>query len=231
MPGLRCIFQWPFPAAMLIAFTAYTADAPNDSNDGAQPDSPPPAAEGKTKKGAAAKETVFEKLPPTDPALLKDVSGVRVEILATLLDDSEHFVTVLEPYDAWVTDTYSEPAMAFVCVPTKYDDKAQRADRGSPFLVRATTTLALPPGESKILLRAFNASRLLIDGKEVASSPALKAGASGHNPVPADPKKLDANIRALRAGHNERLVTLNGGTHTLVLIAQIAGGKLRPEVG
>ncbi len=203
-------------------------DGNNDAahNDAAQPDSVPLVAEVKTKKIAPSFELNTASLPPSPASLDAANRGVTVEIIDHVASiDSDKIVA------PDIETTYTEAAMGFACVPIKYDDKAQRADRGSPFVLRATAKIELPVGESKLLLRAFNAARLMVDGKEVASTPALKAGASGHNAVPSDPKKLDANMRELRPGHNERLVTLQGGAHEIVLVAQIGGGKLRPEIG
>lgn len=203
-------------------------DGSNDPtrNDAAPPDAAPIVAEVKTKKVISSFELNAASLPPSLLGLDAVNRGVAVEIIdhVTSIDSDKIVAPDIET-------SYAETAMGFVCVPTKYDDKAQRADRGSPFVLRATAKIELPIGESKLLLRAFNATRLIVDGKEVATTPALKAGASGHNAVPADPKKLDANMRELRPGHSERLVMLQGGSHEIVLVAQIGGGKLRPEVG
>ncbi|HLX61412.1 MAG TPA: DUF1553 domain-containing protein [Planctomycetota bacterium] len=231
MPLLHRHFICLLLVSASLAFAADGQPEINESkaNDGVQPDSGPLASEAKPpKKKAAPLEQSFANLPPIAPALAQDASNrVVVEIVENVANlDTESAAAA-----AKVADAYSESAMGFVCVPTKYDDKALRIDRSSPFALRATSKIVLPAGENKVLLRAFNAARLLIDGKAVATTPALVAGASGHNPVPADPKKLDAIMRALRAGHNERLVTIAGGEHTITLEALIAGGKLRPEVG
>lgn len=153
-------------------------------------------------------------------------SKVRVEIVENIAKlDSE------SNKSATATETYSLPAMGMVCLPVKYNDKGLRADRSSPFAVRMSAAADLPAGENRLLVRTLNGAKLFVDGKLVAQHTDLKAGANGHGLVPADPKKLNPEMRALKAGHRETLVTVPGGKHLIVLVALIGGGKLRPETG
>ncbi|HYG77285.1 MAG TPA: DUF1553 domain-containing protein [Planctomycetota bacterium] len=162
--------------------------------------------------------------PPVD--LPKD--AVRVEILEGFAKiDSEAIP------NAKITATYLEPAFAFVTFPKKYDAKGLITDRSNPFLLRATASIELPPGEHKLMLRARNMTRLLMDGTVLTSTPQPKGDASGHGKVPPPAVPLFPNARLLKPGHNEKIVTIKGDgkPHVLSLEIFVGGGKLRPEVG
>jgi len=188
--------------------------------------------DGSNDDGVAAKLPAPEALvepqiliaPPLD--LPKD--AVRVEILEGFAKiDSEAIPK------AKITGTYTEPAFAFVAFPKKYDAKGLLADRSNPFLLRAMASIEIPAGDHRLLLRARNMTRLLMDGIVLASTPAPKGDGGGHGKVPAATVSVGPGTRILKPGHTERLVTIKGDgkPHLFTLEIFVGGGKLRPEVG
>lgn len=131
-----------------------------------------------------------------------------------------------------VATAFHEPAMMLVDTPSRYVAPGVRAERSSPFVVRASLQIRRPAGETVFLLRAKNASRLFIDGRLVAETQFLNPNADGHEQVPETPPE-EPSLRRNAPGHQEvrAPVALMAGEH-LVELETIVGGKgLRAEIG
>jgi hypothetical protein len=131
------------------------------------------------------------------------------------------------------SESFTQDVFAFAGLPKKYSGKGLIVDRTNPFMVRARTKRALPPGKYELLLRSKNAARLYIDGVLVAQTKFLGRNGDGHEPVPPPTPPLREGIWPLAAGHQETLVeiTFDKGPHVLRL-ELIAGGKgMRQELG
>jgi hypothetical protein len=161
------------------------------------------------------------------PAAARAGESVRVELLEGPIKDLAWDLS-----NAHVTESYAEPAFGFVAVPPKYSDRGMLIDRSSPFVVRATRSLALPAGEYQLLLRSRNAARLYLDDKLLLDNPFPKAPVDGHNPVPEVPD-LGPDLRPIQPGQQEKraAVQLDGGRHSVRLEFVVGGRKLRPELG
>ncbi|MCA9113518.1 MAG: DUF1553 domain-containing protein [Planctomycetaceae bacterium] len=132
--------------------------------------------------------------------------------------------------------SYQAPALAFAGVPRRYGADGLVQDHRPPLLMRAATRFEVPvTGEYRFLLRSFNAARLRIDGRIVATTDAIRAGGGGHEDVPeADDKLLDLNdVCPPLPGHQHRIarVTLEAGPHVAELDAIAGGAKIRAETG
>ncbi len=131
------------------------------------------------------------------------------------------------------TEAYNEPAFAFVRTPTKYSPHALALDRSTPFVLRASLTRTLPPGEYDFRLRARNAAWLLIDGKVVAATDPQKPNKESHDPMP-EPALVDIlGIRPLHYPHQQKVArfSIDEKPHTYELVAVIGGKGLTPFPG
>jgi len=129
--------------------------------------------------------------------------------------------------------SYTEPAFAFVRIPTKYSSEALALDRPSPFTLRASYERALPAGEYKFRLRARGAATFAIDGVEVAQTKAQKPNTSGDDPVPPPPVRDESGHRPPPHPHQDVFYnfTSDGKPHQFVLTAVIGGKGLMPTPG
>ena len=133
-----------------------------------------------------------------------------------------------------MTDEYAEPAFAFAAITNKFTASGVRTDRSRPFLVRATATITLPPGEHTLHLRALGGSRLAWDGAFVVETPLHKAKGGDVEPVPDQAKsQLVATMPLLPPGHIERetKIVSDGKPHVAMLEAFVGGKGIRPELG
>lgn len=130
-------------------------------------------------------------------------------------------------------EVYSVPAMGFVRVPAKYNERGIEVDRSAPFAIQAEATLRVPPGPLRFILRARGAARLVLDGKVLAETVPVKANAAGHDDVPEVVPPEDPRWRYVATGDQERIVAWasDGGAHRVELWAVIGGKRLRPETG
>ena len=69
-----------------------------------------------------------------------------------------------EPLDGTPSDWFEAPALGFVQLPKKVNERGIEIDRKSPFALKATAPLRIPRGRHELVLRAKGWSRLLIDG-------------------------------------------------------------------
>ncbi len=130
-------------------------------------------------------------------------------------------------------DAYDAPAMGFARLPAKVNARGIEVDRAAPFGLAARTTLRVPAGPHRLILRAKGAARLTIDGKLVAQTGPIQPNAAGHEPVPEPTPPEDARWREVAAGDQERVVawTSDGRAHEVELRTILGAKKLRPEPG
>lgn len=133
-------------------------------------------------------------------------------------------------------ESYRELALGFFRIPWRYVGTGVRADRTSPFWVRAATRVELPEGEHRLLLRSRSAARLWEGGRVVAQLDFPTAIQDGHDPVRNDALQLGPT-RWVAAGDQETLVPFqsDGRPREFILEFMVGGRKgsepLRTELG
>ena len=160
------------------------------------------------------------------PELPRD--AVRVEIFEGLPDQLSWNFT-----NPPVSEIYTEPALGFTVLPTKYSAKGIKTDRQAPFLFRASARVVLPRGEQRLLLRVRTGARLFLDGKQLLTTKFQSLSSDGHEEVPEVPLPLEPDVRYVRPGQSEAIATVKGdGAEHIVVVETIIGLKeRRPEVG
>ncbi len=125
------------------------------------------------------------------------------------------------------------PCMAMTQLPKKYNARGVIEDRPLPILTQSYLKRTLTAGKYAILLRSKNATRLWIDGKQVASQPFLTTNGDGHEEVPVLPAPPASNLIPISQGHREDVIQidLESGTHVFRLDAIAGGRAIRPETG
>ena len=123
--------------------------------------------------------------------------------------------------------------MGFARLPSKVNARGIEVDRPAPFALIARTTLRVPAGPHRLILRAKGAARLSVDGRVVAQTGPIQPNAAGHEAVPEPAPPEDARWREVAAGDQERVVdwTSDGKAHEVELAAVLGARKLRPEPG
>lgn len=135
------------------------------------------------------------------------------------------------------SERYDARAFGFFRIPHKYIDTGIRADRPTPFLLRATATITLPAGKHRLLLRGRGMSRLTLDGTELLALPAPPGITDGHNAIRADYLDLGPDFRFAPPGNREKWTTFTsaGAKHHVLLETQVGykkkNAQTRPEVG
>ena len=152
---------------------------------------------------------------------------VRIQLFDGLMDRTWGF-TLDKPMLE-----FDLPSMAMSQIPKKYNERGVIEDRPLPILMRSYLKRSTPGGKVSILLRSKNATRLWIDGKQIASQPFLTTNGDGHEAVPELPVPPRANLVPISQGHREDLVEieLTEGMHVFCLDAIVGGRSIRPEVG
>ena len=133
------------------------------------------------------------------------------------------------------TFTYTQPSLAFVGIPKKYNAHGVIDDRTNPMLLRARVSIDVPPEEAgrwQVLLRAKSAARLLLDGDCVAETKLMSRNGSGHEAVPELAGDQRPDLRPLPPGCQERAVEVDvrAGEHVFQLDAIVGGKGLRLEL-
>ena len=130
------------------------------------------------------------------------------------------------------TEKYTEPAFAFVHIPTKYSGNALPLDRSTPFILRASLERSFAAGEHQFRLRARGAAWFQIDGKTLLSTKPQKPNRSGDDPVPP-PVVRNSRLRPAPYPHQDAVAVTNldGRPHRFTLIAVIGGTGLVPSPG
>ncbi|MGB0586971.1 MAG: DUF1553 domain-containing protein [Limisphaerales bacterium] len=130
--------------------------------------------------------------------------------------------------------SFREPSFAIPFIPKKYNARGIIEDRPDVFLLRAESSVEMPEGKVRVLLRSRTMSRLWLDGKVVATLGKALTRTSAHGKVSAEPANLGPVTRLLRPGTQETVVEVDsvGGVQHLLLEAFVGGaGKRRPETG
>ncbi len=124
------------------------------------------------------------------------------------------------------TDQFTQSSFAFLEIPRKYSNEGLRINRSNPFLLRATGKVILPKGEHRILVRARNGARLMMDGKQIVDVPFHNISGSAHGKVFPIYKSIAPNIRPLHRGDHEKVITITGdGKEHLFEFQMIVGGR------
>ena len=152
---------------------------------------------------------------------------VRVQLFDGLMDRTWGF-TLNEP-----ALEFDVPTMAISQIPKKYNERGVIEDRQLPVLAQFYLKRSMPGGKLSILMRSKNATRLWIDGKQIASQPFLTTNGDGHEAVPELPIPPRANLIPISQGHREDIfeVELDEGMHVFRLDAIVGGRSIRPEIG
>jgi hypothetical protein len=164
----------------------------------------------------------------TSPSRADGPDPVRVTIWEKLPEPWAWQVAADEPDDA-----YTVPAIGISRIPAKFSTRGIEIDRSHPFALHAEATLTVPAGPQRLILRARNAARLLVDGRVLAETKPVKPNASGHEDVPEVVPPEDARWRYVAPGDQERIVawTSDGLPHRVELWAIVGGKRLRAETG
>lgn len=179
----------------------------------------------------------YQFVPPPPALKRSDVPPRRV--LVQLCEEGVPARNAWPDVEPLPTEIYHEDAFGFFEVPHKYIDTGVRADRGFPFLMRAAALVNLPAGKHRLLLRGRGASRLLIDGQLLLTTPFPKGDGSGHGTIPSAESYLNLgnDFRFAPPGNRESWMEYQsrGGEH-LVILETIVGSflgknKRRPELG
>jgi hypothetical protein len=143
------------------------------------------------------------------------------------------------PVNPVVTETYQEDVFGFIAEPQKYITTGVRADRANPHVLRAAAKVTLPAGKHRLLLRGRSATHLIIDGKQILSTPFTTGDSGGHGHVSEQDEYLNLgpDFRFAPPGTLESWCEFesSGKTH-IVMVEQIIGGivgksRRRPELG
>ncbi|MDX1946847.1 MAG: DUF1553 domain-containing protein [Pirellulaceae bacterium] len=153
---------------------------------------------------------------------------VLVEVLEGLPDEWNWNFIPPTPSERFI-----QRELAIVEVPKKYNPHGVQIDRGSPFVLWATTEMNLPAGKQRLLLRSRSAARLFIDDQLIAQNPFPSGKTDGHNAWEPVESKVSPNIRPLQPGDQENVAEfdLPAGLHKLRLELFVGGKRRRPETG
>ena len=172
---------------------------------------------------SAAERPGLSEIPdaklPTDAVLVEVLEGVPAK---TSWDFPRS-----RPVERW-----QQPEAGWIGLPRRYSSQGLIVDRPSPFVLRARSRVDLPAGQYQFLVRARNASRLLITGKLIASTGFLSRNASGHETVPPAVPSQRKDLVDLSPGHNQALVDMTlgkppPGGHVILLETFVGGAGVR----
>jgi hypothetical protein len=154
--------------------------------------------------------------------------GVRVEIVEDLPQPWAWREPALVP-----SERFEVPALGILRVPAKLNERGIEIDRSSPFLLHAATSLRLPPGPHRLILRARGSARLIVDGATLAETNPVRPNSAGHEDVPEIAPPEDPRWREVAPGDQERIIAWNsdGQPHRVELWVLIGEKKTRPETG
>lgn len=117
-------------------------------------------------------------------------------------------------------------AFSLTSLPNRYNDRGVRVDRRLPLHVRFAGNIDLPPGKHTLLLRAPGMSRLVLDGKQVATIPAFGISGSAHGAVRERPAHSPGYPR-LRMGTREITFEVEGGGLRQLVVETMVGNASR----
>ena len=173
---------------------------------------------------------VFE-FPQVAKSEAEEIASNDSQKKKAITDDADESWSVLPGIK---TDEFTEQAFAFADITNKYNEHGVKADRSSPFLVRAAGVVRLPAGEYMLHLRALTGARVAFDGHIIAETPLKKAKGGDVEAVPDLAKEqLVASMPPLPPGHKEvqGRLSSDGQPHVLLIECLIGGKGIRPEIG
>lgn len=131
------------------------------------------------------------------------------------------------------SDRYESPNFAFLGVPKKYSPRGVQVDRTNPFLLRASGKVVLPEGPLRLLVRCRNASRLYLDGEQIAETEFHSISGTAHGRVFPLDFSLAPNLRELHRGDTEAVIEIEGDglPHQLTFEMIVGGQSHRPDFG
>ena len=178
-------------------------------------------------EGIAARYRMVEPKPYVTDVPIPE-GQVLVEVLEGLPDEWSWDFVPPAP-----SERFTQAELAFVEAPKKYNGHGVQDDRGSPYVLWATTDVELPAGTHRLLLRSRSAARLYVDGKLIVENPFSSGKTDGHNAWKPVESKISPHIRPLQPGDQEKDVEIDlaEGTHRLKLEIFVGGKKRRPEIG
>ena len=150
--------------------------------------------------------------------------------------DVREYVKQSDPWNrerTRITTRWEQPVMALSRLPRKYIDGGLIGDRSNSCVVRLRTVVSTEEQQTRVLVRARSAARLLIDGREVAKLNLLPYASDGHQEVPVPPEPLYAGMHPVQAGDQEVTVevSLATGEHVFELETLAGGKSMRVELG
>lgn len=150
--------------------------------------------------------------------------------------DVREYVKQSDPWNrerTRITMRWEQPAMALSRLPRKYIEGGLIGDRSNPCVVRLRAVVKTEAIETRVLLRARSAARLLIDGHEVAKLNLLPYASDGHQEVPVPPEPLYPGMHSVQAGDQEATaeISLLAGEHVFELETLAGGKSMRVELG
>ncbi|MFM8729460.1 MAG: hypothetical protein ACKON9_30530, partial [Planctomycetaceae bacterium] len=150
--------------------------------------------------------------------------------------DVREYVKQSDPWNrerTRITMRWEQPEMALSRLPRKYIEGGLIGDRSNPCVVRLRAVVSTDATETRVLLRARSAARLLVDGREVAKLNLLPYASDGHQEVPVPPEPLYAGMHPVQAGDQEATaaISLAAGEHVFELETLAGGKSMRVELG
>jgi len=161
-------------------------------------------------------------------SLASAADAVRVSLFENLPKDWSWDAPQAQP-----DDCFEAPAMGFLRVAAKYNERGIQVDRSSPFALHAEASLKVPNGPYRFILRSRGAAQLLIDGKVLTETASIKPNSSGDDEVPQIVPPEDPRWRYVAPGDQEAIAawTSDGAEHRVELWALIGEKRMRPETG
>jgi hypothetical protein len=176
-----------------------------------------------------ARWNVDETVPPVPVIALAPVpeTGVLCEIIERVPDGSWYFGSRVP------TESFTRSFFALPELPQRYDDSGLRADRPTPFVVRARSHVTLPMGPQQITVRSRGAARVFLDGKRVAEIKPPRRRTDGHDKMFVPDRSGPAGMRIVQPGDQQVIVDTvgDGRRHVLHVEVRVGGQGRRPETG
>ena len=150
--------------------------------------------------------------------------------------DVREYVKQSDPWNrerTRITMRWEQSSMALSRLPRKYIEGGLIGDRSNPCVVRLRAVIRTDDLQTRLLLRARSAARLLIDGTEVAKLNLLPYASDGHQEVPVPAEPLYPGMHPVQAGDQETTaaISLSAGEHVFELETLAGGKSMRVELG
>ncbi len=127
-------------------------------------------------------------------------------------------------------DSYQQDVFGFFRTVHKYGEPGVRVDRPKTFLLRALSSVTLPPGEHECLVRSRWSSRIWVDDKLMISVPQPAKGGGAHHSVPKIPTDWPDYLRIPGPGDTEKRFLLKSDGNPMkvrfeCLVGDVKGNK------